>query len=206
MIRLDHRTRLHLLLHSGQMCEACDKWNVWMQVLAMLVVLMSTPAGSVAAESTEQKALHIQIGEKVIYCSARLNIDENQLRLPMQDGIAVGTQWHLKIGKVRSYWLNETIGEVTVIRRVEPDLLSHSWLLIDVSSGISHRVHQIDAAIDFLAHLDRFPILDRSLLWSDSQYRTVVNIEIHIGDVNNAWWAGLWPSTADSMQQDFELP
>jgi len=176
-----------------------------MLVLAMLVVL-NTPVSLVAAESAEAEALHIQIGEKVIYCSVRLNIDENQFRLPMQDGIAVGTQWHLKIGKLRSYWLNETIGDVTVIRRVEPDLLSHSWLLIDVSSGISHRVHRIEAAIEFLAHLDQFPILDRSLLLMDNQYRAVVDVEIHIGDVNNAWWAGLWPSTADSMQLDFELP
>ncbi|MDQ6969217.1 MAG: DUF4390 domain-containing protein [Mariprofundus sp.] len=172
----------------------------------MAMLLLGLLAAQTGWAAEEAGLLQIQVGEKVIFCSARLPVDADQFRLPMQDGIAVVTQWHLKIGKVRNYWLNKTIGEITVIRRVEPDLLSHSWLLLDVNSGISHRVYQIKAAVDFLTRLDQFPILDRSLLLAGLQYNAVVNIEIHIGDVNDAWWAGLWPSTANAMQQDFKLP
>jgi len=185
------------------MYNVCKKCNNWILAAAILIVLLS---GQLSWADDAAESLHVQIGDKVIYCSAQLNVNADQLRLPMRDGITVATTWHLKIGKVREYWLNESIGEITVMRRVEPDLLSHSWLLIDVSSGISHRVYQLKQAIDFLAGLNHFPVLDRSLLLPDKRYRAVVKIEIHIGDTNNAWWAGLWPSTADSMQTEFELP
>ncbi len=184
------------------MCESSIKWDPWGLVLGLLMFM----AGQVSAVADESQALQIHVDKKVIYCSAKLNIDVDQFRLPMQDGIAVATEWYLKIGKVRDYWLNETIGEISVIRRVEPDLLSHSWLLIDVSSGISHRVFQINNAIDFLMRLHRFPVLDRSLLVAGIDYRALVKIEIHVGDANHAWWAGLWPSTVDSMQAGFKLP
>lgn len=173
----------------------------------MLAVLMGVSV-SVAETVPEplQGKLQIQIDEKVIYCSVDLYVKHNVFKLPMQDGIAVATEWRVKVGKKRNYWLDKNIGDITVIHRVEPDLLTRSWLLIDVSSGISLRVYNIDNAIDFLARLDHLAVLDRSLLSTAIPYRAAVNIGIHIGDINEAWWSGLWSSTAASLQQEFTLP
>ncbi|RLL55676.1 DUF4390 domain-containing protein [Mariprofundus sp. EBB-1] len=168
-----------------------------------MAVLMMMQA-SFAEDASD--TLHIQIKEKVIYCSAELSVKNSVFKLPMQDGIAVATEWHVKIGKVRQYWLNESIGNITVMRRVEPDLLTHSWLLVDVSSGISQRVYSIDDAIVFLSVLKHFPVLDRSLLLTNVPYRAAVNVNIHVGAINPAWWASLWPTTAASMRKDFTLP
>jgi len=168
-----------------------------------LAVLMVIPASF--AEDVPD-ALHIQIEKKVIYCSAELSVENSVFKLPMQDGTSVATEWHVRVGKVREYWLNENIGDITVVRRVEPDLLTRSWLLIDVSSGISQRVYTIADAIAFLTELKHFPVLDRSLLMDSVPYRAAVNVNIHIGDINQAWWAGLWPATVASMQKDFTLP
>ncbi len=153
-----------------------------------------------------QDSLQVQVEDKVIYCSAELSVENSVFKLPMQDGISVASEWHVTVGKVREYWLNENIGDITVMRRVEPDLLTRSWLLIDVSSGISQRVYNISDAIAFLTGLKHFPVLDRSLLMNSVPYRAAVKVNIHVGEINQAWWAGLWPTTAASMQKDFTLP
>jgi len=150
--------------------------------------------------------LRVEVGEKVIYCAAKLNVDASMLRLPMQDGIVVTTQWHVNVGKLRQYWLNENIAAIVVVRRVEADLLTRSWLLVDVSSGISLRVHDINLAVDFLTNLRRFPALDRSLLVAATVYRVSVNVDVLVGSDKKAWWADLWPSQETSMQKDFTLP
>jgi len=144
------------------------------------------------------------------------NIDEDALLLSMQDGLAVGVVWKVKVGKLRDYWLDERIAEISVVRRVEPDLLTRSWLLVNVSSGISLRIHDIRLVMDFLTNLRQFPMLDRSLLLAGAHYRASVDVDIQIGDIqrgniqigdsNDAWWSGLWSSADASMQQQFTLP
>lgn len=169
-------------------------------LLAVLMVIQVSFAQGV------QDSLQVQVEDKVIYCSAELSVENSVFKLPMQDGISVASEWHVTVGKVREYWLNENIGDITVMRRVEPDLLTRSWLLIDVSSGISQRVYNISDAIAFLTGLKHFPVLDRSLLMNSVPYRAAVKVNIHVGEINQAWWAGLWPTTAASMQKDFTLP
>ncbi len=168
----------------------------------MMAAVLFVPV-SFAADASE--SLQVQTDAKVIYCTAQLAVEGEMFQQPLQDGIAVATEWRVKVGKVREYWLNDNIGDITVIRRVEPDLLTRSWLLIDHSSGISHRVYSIDSAIAFLTSLNHFPVLDRSLLLVKTPYRVGVNVNIHIGDANDAWWSGLWPSTAAKMQKEFTL-
>ncbi len=159
-----------------------------------------------AVHADESGKLEISMDQKVIYCAARINIADNTLSPAMKDGIAVATEWHIQIGRVRDYWLNEDIADITVIRRAKPDLLTKSWMLTDASSGISRRVYRIEDALYFLSGLENFPLLDRSLLLPDMPYRISVRVEIHAEGIDDAWWANLWRSTAASMQQDFSLP
>jgi len=154
----------------------------------------------------EAGSLQIRMGQKVMYCAARMNVADNTLTSVMQDGIAVATEWHIHVGKVRNYWLNESIADITVLRHAKPDLLTRSWLLTDTSSGISRRVYRIEDAIDFLSGLEHFPVLDTSLLLPKRQYRISVSVEIHNDGIDNAWWASFWHAAAASMQQDFSLP
>jgi len=158
------------------------------------------------AYADESGSLQIRMGQKVIYCVARMNSADNTLSLAIKDGIAVATEWHIQVGRVRDYWLNENIADITVIRHAKPDLLTRSWLLTDASSGISRRVYHIEDAIYFLSGLENFPVLDRSLLLPDMPYRASVSVEIHAEGIDNAWWANVWHATAASMQQGFSLP
>jgi len=183
------------------MCRLLCKWRNFFLVLAGMLIAVHP---SVYAD--ESGSLNIQIDQKVIYCSARITVTDDTFALAMKDGIPVTTEWHIQVGKVRDYWINERIADITVIRRAKPDLLTRNWLLTDTSSGISRRIYHIEDAIRFLSDLENFPVLDRSLLLPDTLYRISVTIKVHAGEANTAWWANLWKPAAASMQQDFSLP
>ncbi|MDQ6982995.1 MAG: DUF4390 domain-containing protein [Mariprofundus sp.] len=183
------------------MCRILYKWRNFFLLLAGLLI-----AAQPSVYANESGNLQIHMDQKVIYCAARITVADNTFSLAMKDGILVTTEWHIQVGKVRDYWLNEEIADITVIRRAKPDLLTRSWLLTDTSSGISRRVYNIKDAIHFLSNLENFPVLDRSLLLINTLYRVSISIKVHAGEVNTAWWTNLWKPAASSMQQDFSLP
>ncbi len=177
------------------------KWRNFFLILAGVFF-----AAQPSVYADESGSLQIHLDHKVVYCTARITVSDNTFSLAMQDGITVTTEWHIQVGKVRKYWLNEEIADITVIRRAKPDLLTRSWLLTDTSSGIAQRVYNIGDAIRFLSNLENFPLLDRSLLQTNTLYSVSVDIKVHAGEVNTAWWANLWKPATASMQQDFSLP
>ncbi len=182
---------------------ACLFYNRITFILILSGILLAVQPRVDAAEAG---SLQIRMDQNVMYCSARMHVAEHTLASVMKDGIAVATEWHIHVGKVRNYWLNESIADITVLRHAKPDLLTRSWLLTDTSSGISRRVYRIEDAIDFLSGLEHFPVLDTSLLLPKRQYRISVSVEIHNDGIDNAWWASFWHAAAASMQQDFSLP
>ncbi|MBL4775633.1 MAG: DUF4390 domain-containing protein [Mariprofundus sp.] len=171
----------------------------------MMLTSLLFSSVSLAADSND--SLQVRMDEAVVYCSVQLQkAAKDRFLAPMQNGLAVTVVWNIQVSKQREYWLDERVADISVERRVEPDLLTHSWLLVNVSNGISLRIHDIRLVMDFLTHLKQFPMLDRSLLLADTTYRANVDVNIHIGEQNDAWWAELWPSSVASMQQSFTLP
>jgi len=183
------------------MCHLLYKWN---RLFLMLTGILLAALPNVYAD--ESNSLKIETDQKVLYCSAQITVPEDTFSLAMDDGIAVTTEWHIQVGKIRKYWLNENIADITVTRRAQPDLLTRSWLLTDTSSGISRRVYQIEDAIHFLSGLEHFPVLDRSLLETNTPYKASISIKIHSGEINTAWWVNVWEPATAAMQQDFFLP
>ena len=174
-------------------------------MMLFAVVMLSWLPFSVSWAAPD--SLQVHMDDEVVYCSAQMQgTQEDRLLLPLQGGLSVTVVWKIQVSKQREYWLDERVADISVVRRVEPDLLTHSWLLVNVSSGISLRIHDIRLVMDFLSNLKHFPMLDRSLLLADTSYRANVDVNIQIGERNDAWWAGLWPAAAASMQQGFSLP
>jgi len=187
------------LIHS----EFC-LWLNRMKFFLILAGIIIAAQSNVYAD--EAGNLQIHMGQKVMYCAARINVDDNALSVAINDGVLVSTEWHIHVSAVRKYWLNKGIADITAIRSAKPDLLTRSWLLTDASSGISRRVYRIEDAIYFLSSLEGFPVLDKSLLLPGVPYKILISVDVHIEGINNAWWAHLWHTAAVSMQQDFALP
>lgn len=175
----------------------------WLAALLFVAGLAALVQPAVAADDVG--SLQILPDASVIECNATLHAESKAIAVALKDGITGTTVWHLQVARVRQYWLNDTIADISVTRRVKPDLLSRSWQLIDDSSGISRRVYQLGEAVHFLSSLEQFPVLDRSLLTTGIAYRMSVKVEVHYGEIKQAWWSDIWHPAQATLQQDFRL-
>jgi len=173
-------------------------------MIPLLAAFFIAVCGTASAADTS--TLNVQMDDKVIYCAATLKNSDDIFFHALKDGIPVATVWSVQVDRPREYWLNKSIAGIVVVRRVVPDLLSRSWLLEDQASGISRRVYTASEVSRFLSSLDHFPVLDRSLLAANTVYLMRASVELHTGDINEAWWNGLMKSPHDTMQQEFSLP
>ncbi|MDQ6993752.1 MAG: DUF4390 domain-containing protein [Mariprofundus sp.] len=168
---------------------------------------MASLSPSMVCAADKATVLRIHIAKEVVHCSVELpEIDKNDIATNLKDGVEISAIWHLGVVKVRDYWLNDQLADITVSRRVKPDLLSRSWQLIEDASGISRRVYSLDQAIYFLSHLQQFAVVDRSLLAPLTLYRMHVAVVIHHGAIKERWLPDFWHSPLMSQQQDFKLP
>jgi hypothetical protein len=158
------------------------------------------------AGASESGDLQLDLNQQVIYCAVEWQGDSESLSQALQAGIAVTFVWQVQVSKVQDYWINETIADIQVSRRVLPDLLSRNWVLEDKASGISRRVASLPEAIHFLTRLEHFPVLDRSLLAASTPYQISISVAKQEGEINEAWWATLWKSVQFRTEKDFSLP
>jgi len=167
------------------------------------VIFFAVPFADAAEKPGE---LQIRIDQQVVYCIAKVNKDEDAFTHLLKDGIPVATIWKVRVSKQREYWLNKDVAEITLVRRVVPDLLSRSWLLVDEASGISRRVYSMNEADQFLSGLESFPVLDRSILLESTAYQMSVFVVVEHGEINDAWWGVLWKQPDAVLKKEFILP
>lgn len=172
----------------------------------LLALLVSMAVCSGVSRAADAASLQVNADEPVVYCDTSIVSGDEMIEHALKDGIQVTAVWDLSVGRVRKYWLNESVAKIQVVRKVVPDLLSKSWHLIDETSGISRRTLDMHAAIRFLTGLDRYPLLDRSLLMKGMPYLLTADLELHIGEVEDAWWSKLWRSEFANLKQEFALP
>jgi len=166
-----------------------------------LILLAAQPARAASGPPVK-----VDVREKVIFCDAKLQADTGRLAQVLRDGTEVGIDWVITIEKVRRFWLNTEVATVRIRRRVITDLVSQSWQLLDMSTGITRRVTDISAVMRFLTHLDHFPVLDRSLLETGQSYVMHVETEEQQGQEDRNWFATWWGYETSEAEAGFNLP
>ncbi len=174
-------------------------------IWALLLCLL--PITGLAADGMR---LQVHVDEQLVSCDAELQSKQVSLRHLLNDGASVQSKWLLHIDTVHRYWLNSRLASIVLRRRVESDLVTRRWLLIDRQTGINHSTKSIEEAIRFLSDLQAYPIIDVSLLDIEQGYNLVVELYIDETDASEeAWWVSWlsWfsPQTFQAIKA-FSLP
>lgn len=160
----------------------------------------------IALSAPQESPMEITYDGKVIYCTVdRVDISDQAI-LALNQGTPVTFVWNITIEKVNDYWLNNNIGDITIARQAIPDLISKSLIISDAKNGISQRVDSIDDAIGFLSGLNRFPILDQSLLKPDVRYSIQVHFHIQEGQFSDTWWSESMSLGTTVAEEEITLP
>ncbi len=152
------------------------------------------------------EAVQVSKDAQVVYCSVGWPVGPEHIKDMLQSGIALSVVWKLSVHRFRRYWLDEGIASITVARRVIPDLLSHRWTLEDQAAGISRQVASLDAAVHFLTHLERYPVVDRSLLQQGERYELDVSLQSYEGTSMEKWWNRILQADDFSASASFQEP
>jgi len=169
------------------------------------VVSLCLSMGAVAYADSHAR-MTVGIGAKIVSCDAHVHYDQKRIAKALREGTEISVNWEINVGAIRKYWLNRTVATVTVKRRVVPDLVSRSWQLIDVTSGIAQRVFTLKQAVQFLTHLEQFPVIDRSLLEGGQHYRMDIKVNEREGDAKRSWISAWLGSSNVEASAEFILP
>lgn len=161
---------------------------------------------TVAIAADPLSTFEVTADDHVIYCSIGPVRTGERVRQALSEGTAVSFIWNISVEEINQYWLDDNVGTVTIVRQAVPDLISRSWTLIDVNSGISHQTYSLDEAVQYLSRLNRFPALDRSLLTSGTAYSFSIDLRVEEGELSDAWWSGLFKFSKRIAQADIILP
>lgn len=162
--------------------------------------------GNIPAMAADNTMLHIDDSGPVIYCDIGPLTDRSQYTRILKEGTPLTFSWELVIERVRSYWLNEEVGTISLTRQAIPDLVSRSWRLIDSNSGISRKVASATDATEFLSTIRHFPIIDRSLLKRGETYRITVKVHIAEGIPSDSWWRKMLRFGTVVASEELRLP
>lgn len=167
---------------------------------------LAVAAAPATKSASPELQVRVDVGGDVLGCDALLVPPPPLLLRALREGSEISVVWQLDVEVERKYWLNKSLAEVEVRRRVIPDLVSRSWRLVDETSGISRRVFALDQAVDFLTRLRRFPVVDRSLLVRGQDYRFRVALIEREGAADDHWWNMWFGAGSTSATVKFRLP
>jgi len=190
-----------LLLHSPLM----KRYLSFPATRLIGVVFLCLSMGAVAYAESDAR-MTVDIGSKIVSCDVHLRYDQKHIARVLREGTEISVNWEISVGYIRKYWLNRTVATVIVKRRVVPDLVSRSWQLIDVTSGISQRVFSLEQAVQFLTHLEHFPVIDRSLLEGGHRYRMDIEVSEREGDAKRSWISAWFAFSNIETSAEFTLP
>jgi len=190
-----------LLLHSPLM----KRYLSFSATRLIGVVSLCLSMGAVAYADSDAR-MTVGIGSKVVSCDTHIRYDQKHIAKVLREGTEISVSWEINVKYIRKYWLNRAVATVTVKRRVVPDLVSRSWQLIDVTSDISQRVFNLKQAVQFLTHLEHFPVIDRSLLEGGHRYRMDIEVNEREGDAKRSWISTWFGSSSVETSAEFTLP
>lgn len=150
------------------------------------------------AHAAPDMGLKVALTGGVLTCSASLP-EPAGMRQALNEGTDISIEWKIGVALKRKYWFDSTVASVLVDRHVVPDLVSRSWKLEDLTSGISRHTYSLDEAIKFLTGLTDFPVMDRTLLSAGRAYIIEVTASEWEGNKQgNLWtsWFGAKNGTA----------
>jgi len=190
-----------LLLHSPLMKRHLSLPAI--RLIGVVSLCLSMGALAYAGSGTH---MTVDIGSKIVSCDAQVRYDQKHIAKVLREGTEIRVDWEINVGLIRKYWLNRTVATVAVKRRVVPDLVSRSWQLVDMTSGISQRVFNLERAVGFLTRLEHFPVIDRSLLESGRRYRMNIEANEIEGNAERGWISTWFGSSSIEMFAEFALP
>ncbi len=157
------------------------------------------------AQAEEATQFHLDATGAIVYCDITPSFNRKKLAQSLKTGTPIQFSWHIHIERIRNYWLNKNIADISFSRQVTPDLLTGQWILDDHITQTQRRTYSLNQAIQWLTTVHQFPIIDKSLLEAPNSYLISVSLDM-MSDQNIAWWQDVFHLDHNISNSILNLP
>ena len=149
-------------------------------LLLGLLVLLVLP-GSIRAEGFVVDNASVTLVKGVYQVDARIAYQlDGKPREALESGVPLVLEVELRVQRARKYLWNETIADVLLRHKLNYRALTQQYQLENLNTGEIESFTSLNAALNFLRQLRRFPLIDASLLQDDAPYLLSIRANLDI--------------------------
>lgn len=126
-------------------------------------------------------------------------------RNALQAGVPLNVRLDVEFIHNRRFWFDNTVASLRQRFQLEYHALSERYLVINLNGGQQESFGSLFAALNYLGRIDKFPLIDASLLEDDRDYRlrlrAYLDVEKFPGPLRLlAFWRRDWSLASDWYQ------
>lgn len=175
------------------------------RLLGVCVLLLAIPAWAANFQIIHAET-RLDNGVYLVDADIRFELSEASLEA-LNNSVPLTLQLTLQVRRERDWLWNETVASLQQRFRLQYHSLAQQYVVTNLNSNELHSFPTYAAAIEFMGRLRAFPLLDSSLLDTDTRYQVRIRAELDIQSLpaplrplaylSNAWWQSsdwyTWP-------------
>lgn len=160
--------------------------------LALLTAARAVPAQADPPLNVRSAFLRTVDNAYVLSARVELPIDAH-LRETIEDGVPIKVGFEMEVTRARNYWPDKTVATFARQYELRYHAVSDRYLVHDLGSGEQTTFPVLDAALEFLTHLDSVPAFDKALAPKGRDYEARLRVSFDVGEMPAALrWAMFW--------------
>ena len=129
-------------------------------LVAALLMRVGVCVGDALDGALEVQSAYVNVDSGVFLLHARIQFPVNPtIRAALRDGITLTYDLDTRIERERRLWFNATVVDLTLRRELSYHAVTDRFLVRDTRSGKQDSFASLEEAVDFLGHVDAWPIL-----------------------------------------------
>jgi hypothetical protein len=167
------------------------------------ILLFFLAAASAALRPFEIRSAFVEPAEHVYVLNAHLDFELPEgAQQAIQDGAALTLDVEIVVNRDRKLWLNDTVASLSQRYEVVYHALSERYLVRNINSGEQSSHPTLANALDSLAHIQRLPVLDQSLIVPDRRYEVSLRAQLDVRNIPEIlrfvlFWVSDWRQQTD---------
>jgi hypothetical protein len=176
----------------------------WRLLALAAMALLAAGAGADGLDGRfEVRSADLELKDGVYQLNVRVDLPvESAVKQGLAEGVPLSLEIDLGIARVRQFWANATVAELTQRYHLQYNTVSARYVLRNDNSGQQQSLPTVDAAIEQLSQVRGLPVLDQSLLPEGRRYEARVRAKIDYGAVPLSvrilmFWVNEWHRETD---------
>lgn len=173
--------------------------GVWQYMLLACLLACGSLLKADALDGTlEVRSAYVTVDNGVYGLNARVAYPLNdEIRVALKDGVSLNFDFEATVQKLRRYWTNSTIVDITLHRELSWHEVTERYVVRDASRGEQGSYSTLDQALQAVGSVDAWPIVVEPQLEPNANYEVGVRASVRRGNLTSAlrsliWWSDSW--------------